>query len=740
VTALPPGPAGFEDGRRQAIDDQTLRSERGRLLPPDLDDRRWQDLVDEASVLINRYARQWTDRSPSDIGITLIELFAWLTESLIYRLNRVPDKHYVTMLGLLGITRSPQLPARTLLTFTAAGGAVEVAAGTAAQTRGTETEAPIVFETDAALTVVPASQGGIVRVDSRGPATEQPRDDAPRGSIPLTLARGDGVQVCVALDAQTPQLGGVDLYVEPFRPPIDRQAVERVEWVCSVATSPQPDALAHPSWSSVHFGPWHALEVLSDSTGGLVRPGVVRLRVPDGAEWTEQDPRDEDPRKRWSPPGGVELPVGAHRWLGVRITNDSPPPVADSPPPVVTLHLDRILLNTTTASGVGTVTYEVLGRGTGAPRQVLPLARRPLYARPGTDTPYDHVRITVAGVEWQAVDVLPAGPGQCYLLDPVAGEITFADDDEGTRRGTPPAPGQEIVAERYRYVSAGTAGNVPAGVVCELSGATRLASVTNPVPAIGGVDEEPVEETRRRAPEVLRHRGRAVTAEDYELIARQAAPGIAIVRCLPPRLHGLNEGAAAGNPWTYGNLQRAPGVVNVLVVPDLGPQVPEPVPSLALVQEVIRALDRNRPVGTCLHVDGPRYVRVGVAAEVTVFDTALDGGLVPSREAVFATIRDNIRRFLHPVHGRDGQGWRIGQSVFLSDLYQATRPREEIGFITSLTVTPEKLVYVTGDDPENQRPITDTIGEPSNHVRIADYELVCAGTVEVRPPGEEHRP
>ena len=51
-------------------------SQRGRILPPDLDDRRWKDIVDEARGLIPKYAPQWTDHNPSDIGITLIELFA----------------------------------------------------------------------------------------------------------------------------------------------------------------------------------------------------------------------------------------------------------------------------------------------------------------------------------------------------------------------------------------------------------------------------------------------------------------------------------------------------------------------------------------------------------------------------------------------------------------------------------------------------------------------------------------
>ena len=66
----------------------TLESRRGRIVPPDLDDRTWQDLVDEMRALIPKYAPQWTDHNPSDLGITLIELFAWLGEGIIFRLNQ----------------------------------------------------------------------------------------------------------------------------------------------------------------------------------------------------------------------------------------------------------------------------------------------------------------------------------------------------------------------------------------------------------------------------------------------------------------------------------------------------------------------------------------------------------------------------------------------------------------------------------------------------------------------------
>ncbi len=88
------------------------------LPEPILDDLRFQrDLVDEARRRIIRYCPEWTDYNLSDPGITLIELFAWMTELLTYRLNRVPEKNYIHFLDLLGVQLQPPSSAHTELTF-----------------------------------------------------------------------------------------------------------------------------------------------------------------------------------------------------------------------------------------------------------------------------------------------------------------------------------------------------------------------------------------------------------------------------------------------------------------------------------------------------------------------------------------------------------------------------------------------------------------------------------------------
>ena len=95
------------------------------LPTPNLDDRNFDDIVEEAIRLIPQYCPDWTNYNPSDPGVTLIELFAWMTEMILYRLNKVPDKVYVTLLDLIGIRLRPPQPAQVQLSFGLVDGAGE---------------------------------------------------------------------------------------------------------------------------------------------------------------------------------------------------------------------------------------------------------------------------------------------------------------------------------------------------------------------------------------------------------------------------------------------------------------------------------------------------------------------------------------------------------------------------------------------------------------------------------------
>ena len=90
------------------------------IVAPSLDDRTYDDLVDQARSLIPRYMPEWTNHNDSDPGITMLQLFAWFTDLLVYRVNQVPDLNYIKFLQLIGIQAKPASPASADLTFTTA--------------------------------------------------------------------------------------------------------------------------------------------------------------------------------------------------------------------------------------------------------------------------------------------------------------------------------------------------------------------------------------------------------------------------------------------------------------------------------------------------------------------------------------------------------------------------------------------------------------------------------------------
>ena len=131
------------------------------LVPPNLDARRYDDLLAQARALIPRYLPEWTNHNTSDPGITLLQLFAWFTDQLVYRVNQVPDLHLVKLLQLLGVQTSPPQPASVDLTFTTATNAdVVVPTGTQASAQGPD-GTPVVFEIPEGFTAVGAPRTAV---------------------------------------------------------------------------------------------------------------------------------------------------------------------------------------------------------------------------------------------------------------------------------------------------------------------------------------------------------------------------------------------------------------------------------------------------------------------------------------------------------------------------------------------------------------------------------------------------
>src|SRR4051794_14680004 len=130
------------------------------LPAPTLDDRRFQDLVNDAKRLVMRRCPEWTDHNVSDPGVTLIETFAFMTDQLLFRLNRVPDRLYLKFLDLIGLHLLPPVAASVPVTFWLSAPATApllIAAGTQAGTPRTETAESVTFATIDDLAIVPVT-------------------------------------------------------------------------------------------------------------------------------------------------------------------------------------------------------------------------------------------------------------------------------------------------------------------------------------------------------------------------------------------------------------------------------------------------------------------------------------------------------------------------------------------------------------------------------------------------------
>jgi predicted phage baseplate assembly protein len=301
-------------------------------------------------------------------------------------------------------------------------------------------------------------------------------------------------------------------------------------------------------------------------------------------------------------------------------------------------------------------------------------------------------------------------------------------------------------------VASGAAGNVAADqITAPVSIPTGITKVTNLGPGQNGSDEEPIDATLRRAPEDIKIRYRAVTADDYEFLAREARNDIAISSCLSPRAQIANGPGnppawQKGDPWSYAGILRAPGTVSLVIVPNQGLSVIQPGPTREQLGEVQAYLDARRDLTARLQVLGPRYLPIIAQVDFVVWQQALDAGADPA--AIREDIRQKVVGFLHPVHGgSDGTGWRLGQSVFTANLFQAITLPADIGYISGLQIKPDIPAYHF--PPLNPKGTATNFNQPMERpfplsalgpvARVADYELVCsadpaAHTITPIPP------
>ena len=619
------------------------------LITRNLDDRTFQDLVDEAKKKIPLYCPEWTDHNVSDPGVTLIELFAWMVEAAIYRLNQVPDRHYVKLMELLGIRLREPHAAQVPVTFWLSAPqptVVHIPAGVEVSTARTEGSEPVVFTTDEPLDIrVPKLTHIITR----------------KGGVytPVELRR---LRKEFRPFSDVPQVGDA-LYLG-LAEPLDRHILGlEMECVRAAGKGIIPDypPLRYQVWCE---NGWQDAELEEDDTGGLNWSGQIKMHLPAGM---------------------VTRTIGeatAH-WVRIRVVETAP----DQEPYEASPELRDVNVvswgGTVIATHAITIRNELLGRSDGSPGQIFNLERPPILER----QPGETIQVWRADLnrweEWEEVpDFGDSGAeDRHFVCDGVSGEIRFGPalrQPDGTvrRYGAIPPRGAEIRFSAYRH-GGGTVGNVRKGTITEMrSPLPYIDRVVNRYPAAGGLDAETLEDARLRAPHVLRTRRRAVTAADFEYLTRQAfAAEVARVRCLQAALP-----AADGRP--------GPGQIYILVIPRLPEHLIEgyiPVSQLGLDPDLKRRiesyLDDHRLLTTQLTVRTPDYKRVAVAVEVQARAEA-----EPHR--VEQAVATRLEAFLNPfVGGMDRRGWPFGRDLYISDLYACIQAVEGVEYIKDLRMS-----------------------------------------------------
>jgi predicted phage baseplate assembly protein len=590
---------------------------------PNLDDRRFQDLVDDAKRLVQQRCAEWTDHNVSDPGVTLIETFAFMTDELLYRLNRVPDRLYITFLDLLGVRLHPPTPARVDVTAWLSAPPTEdvvlPAASEVATLRSTQDDA-VVFATTTDLVMPPrrlahvltraAGSDPVGRDDAISLATEFACfSDQPAYDDALLLGLDEAAPSCV-----------IGLRFECH--------------VQGVGVDPTAAPLVWEAWDGTS---WVGCEVDRDDTGGLNRPGDVVVHVP----------------RRHTASVIAKVRAG---WLRCRVV-----PAADGYPfytasPTITAASAFTLGGTVRAVHAETVADEAIGLSEGVPGQVFRLSHGPVVS---DGLPMEVEVATGSGWDrWSEVDSFADHDADdtVFRVDRATGDIQFGPavrEPDGTLRyyGAVPPKGAPLRVPAYR-VGGGPVGNVSAGTIRVLrSTVPGVDRVENRRAAIGGVAPETVDEAKVRGPLALRTRDRAVTAEDYDQLARAAAPQLARVRTVPAD----TEDAAGG--------------VRVLVVPAASADAAgrlrfeDLVPTEDTLRAVVDQIDERRTVGARVLVEPPFYQGVTVVATLLARPRTSSEEL--QREALRA-----LNVYYSPLDGGpDGHGWPFGRPVQAGEVY-----------------------------------------------------------------------
>jgi hypothetical protein len=683
---------------------------------PQIDDRRYDDLLGEAIARIPVHTPEWTNFNHSDPGVTLIEVFAFLTESLLYRANQIPERNRKRFLQLLRVPLQTATPAQGLVTIDnqAPASSPLAAPQPLSLTDGVEVRAgQVPFRTTRGLDVLPVEGRFWIKQTIAAPTPEiqsyyQQLYASYRGTpagiepqlyqaVPFPPRDGTAVDLADTVD----NVLWLALLVRDvdarsgITPDALRQSLANRTLSLGVVPSVAGDAAVLPAGRAFGATSTVTLRVEAPSVpagGGLPEdtasrvpeyrplavtaesdlfavPGIADVSLPDAASltlWNNIDPLEAG--VDGLPPAIEDDAVAARVITWLRVTPSAPTAAS----------FLWMGINAAPVTQSARIVNELLPAGTGEPEQAVQLARPPVL--PGSAT------VTVTTLQgqsdlWQEIDDLgvagaevpvpdprvapggpkpPNGPSKVFALDAEAGQIRFGDGLHGAR---PPA-GATLRAS-YEY-SLGAQGNVGAGTIDSSPALPEGFKVANPVATWGGADAEDVADGEKQISRYLQHRDRLVTVSDFKTLALRT-PGIEI---------GRVEVLANYNP-SFGGAE-TPGAVTLMVVPAYDPRQPDaPSPTSDFLDAVCRYLDPRRLITTEVFLRGPDYQGIWISLGIKV---AAGFNETQICEAVKQALLD----FLAPTAGGRERlpddpvllfgaddvenGWKLGKSVIALEL------------------------------------------------------------------------
>jgi predicted phage baseplate assembly protein len=628
------------------------------LQAPNLDNRTFDELVSEARRRIPRYTPQWTDFNDSDPGITLVQLFAWFTETMLHQLNQVPERNYIKFLQLLNMELRPAQPATAHLTFNPAAGPEfqPIARRAQIQAQPPTGGDPLIFETEEGLdlvhvplTDVQVFDSGAFTVVTLANEPDQPFF-RPLGWLPQV---GNALYLGFEPPATAPKdkpIAGLFPQEMRWRVFLPSESQAGLPQSCRDVRQPPtpPVTLVWEYKATQDAARWRRLNVFKDASSAFTREGYILVEGPSQIAATTEGKMQTEPRL----------------WLRVRLASGTYP--AGRAP-----EIDFIRPNVVSAVNLTTEREEIVGKSEGTPNQLFELRRTPVLK--------DSLSLSIEvpdepPEQWQPVDdfLHSARDDTHYTLNHATGLIHFGDGEHGRI----PVAGAEIIAREYRYGGM-SAGNVAAGLInAPLTNLPGVDKVTNERAAVGGRDEQKVEELKEQAPALLRSRHRAVTAEDFTALAMQAG-GVARAKAIQlahPDFRGVE----------------VPGVVTVVIVPDTEDMPPRP--SSDQIRQVCQYLENFRLITTEIYVKGPEYQTIQVEAQVAAQPYA-------AFDAVERDVIKAINAFLSPLGAKpqaqpaqtsstqEAQGWEFGKALYPTSLFSVILGVRDVTAVLSLSLS-----------------------------------------------------